>query len=130
MWPMVIEALSRAPAAVRDFVLDNAVWLGVGCEAIAWTSSSRFADRKGRGRPRVIVLGPATDIEIALHEAAHIFHDVSSEHTQAIPVVGEFALHDYAAENGLTEMFTSIVSRKERLARACAWAWSRRRDWL
>lgn len=121
--PIVRAALALTPPVVRYALLRDVVFLCVGISSGAWTSSSRFVDGAEREKSIAIVLGPAVDVYLVLHECAHAFLKETHEHSQAIGVAGEEGLRALAAGQGWADQVARHVRRDETLADALALAW-------
>jgi len=119
----VVAALLIVPQCVREHVMGEAAFLSVGGDSDAWTGSSRFVDRDGKGRPRIIVLSSRASglVRLVLHEIAHSWSLPTP--TMLISVKGEEGLRTYAKQEGLTEQVNEKVARDERLAHALALLW-------
>jgi hypothetical protein len=121
--PRVIAALSVLPEAVRWIVVTGTAFLTVGHESIAWTSSAVLVDQDGRLRDRVIVLGPDADVDIVVHEIAHVWHAPFQGAHQAICAQGEAGIRALARAQGWAHRIDTHEAQSERLADGCATAW-------
>lgn len=121
------KALAMAPSAVRHAILTDVVVLGVGLDSVAWASHARLVDAEGRGRDRLIVLGPDSTIETILHESVHAWYADPSPPNgmrSAISTAGEIGLRMHAEEHEWLHRIDDHVDRGERCADALAWIWS------
>jgi hypothetical protein len=127
---IVVRGLLSAPLCVIEHAIDETVWLGVGSQSRAWTSSARLIDREGRDRQRMVVLGPDTDETCVRHEMAHNWHAPlpgrDGTVSPACCTVGEAGLREHARESGWIGMIDEYFSLHERLAEACGVAWRER----
>ncbi len=124
--PTVITALCCLDQRVLQVVLENAVFLCVGTDSAGWTASSRFMDSQGRGRPRLVALGPTADVKTVLHEAAHVWcHSPLKDDPDhmCITVVGESGLMQAISESGHRPQVDDATARAERLCDALAYIW-------
>jgi hypothetical protein len=122
VWETILDALASVPPAAYDFALANCVFVGVGVDSRAWTSSANLADREGRHRHRLIVCGPDTTAETVAHEISHATRAALSD-SPAISCAGEIGLREYAKENGLFEQFERAKANEESAAWRDAYAW-------
>lgn len=124
---VMVRALTRAPLYVIDAILRDAVIIGVGLDSNAWTSGSRLVDREGRGRARLVVLGPASTERTCLHEVGHVwtapFTEEGAQPNEAMTATGEHGLRAFAASEGWVDRIDAHVGREERLADALAFVW-------
>jgi hypothetical protein len=101
--------------------------VGVGINSTAWTASSQFQDKEGRGRNRVVVLGPNCDARVIRHEAAHVWHSTVTLESETPPIAvtgqGEVGLRALAARDGWLEAADAGYQRGERIADALALLW-------
>lgn len=127
--PIVLDGLATCPEPVQDAAVLVAAWQGVGIESRAWTASSRHVDKEGRERWRVVNLGPAVDVEVVRHEAAHVWHSrVLQEGDTPPPAIttqGEAAIKTLAATEGWFQPHDDAYWREERICCALALLWSR-----
>jgi hypothetical protein len=122
--PLVVNALERAPACVREHALDSHAFVAVGHDSRAWTSSTCFLNREGRLMTRVVALGPGCDERVVLHEVAHGWHSGGgAELGVAIGAVGDAGLRELASAEGWDERLQAWEAKEERLAEACAHGW-------
>lgn len=125
--PIIIEGLRTCPEPVQDAALREAAWLAVGLDSVAWTVSSAFVDKEGRPRLRVVNLGPAADVRVVRHEAAHVWlHDVGAamEARPAVTAQGEIALLALAERDGWLAPLEAAYWCEERRCDALAQLWS------
>lgn len=121
---IVVEALVRAPEPIRQHALDHVAFASVGIESAAWTTRARFADRTGRLRDRLVLLGPDTSPRLVLHEVAHTWHDAPVAPRPggaAMTTQGEAALVAHFHEAGFP--VDALVAQQERRCDACAYVW-------
>lgn len=123
----VAEALVLVPGPVRDHVLDVAAFVGVGISSAAWTSSLSFADRDGKTRHRIVVLGPDASVRTVCHECGHVWLDARLD-GEAIPsfaitAQGQEGFAAFMVARGERAVMEEYIAKRERLADACAFVW-------
>ena len=119
-----MRALLLVPECVRHHVLTNVVFVTVGKNSRAWTSSSVLEDRDGH-KPRLIVLGPNVDEETVVHESFHVWHaPLPFAGVAAVSALGEVALYQSAVREGWHARVDEHEQQQERLARGAAIAWT------
>jgi len=122
----VVAALLRVPAPVLEHTLSESCFQSVGAETRAWTASSVFVDRDGRGRPRTIMLSGAAPhrpylLNTALHEIAHSWSCPTP--SVSLTAVGEENFVAYLAAEGRAELGDTKQALDERVAHALAQVW-------
>jgi hypothetical protein len=127
MVPRIVAALHLTPEPVRWAALMTVAFLSVGRDSIAWTSSALFVDQHDRIRARIIVLGPTADVDIILHEIAHVWHAPVlrelEEWRPALCTLGEIGIKALADLQGWRSRIADHEARHERLADGLAAAW-------
>jgi hypothetical protein len=122
--PLVVEALCLVPEPVRHAVVTETCFTAVGWSSRAWASSSVLVDREGNRKPRLVMLGPASDVGTVLHEVGHGWHSPLCE--EPVPLGstrGVEQLLALAARDGWRARADAMVARGERLADGCMFAW-------
>jgi hypothetical protein len=122
--PLVVEALCLVPEPVRHAVVAETCFTAVGWSSCAWTGSSVLVDREGTRKPRLVMLGPASDVGTVLHELGHSWHSPLRE--EPVPLGstrGVEQLLALASRDGWRARADAVLARGERLADGCMFAW-------
>jgi hypothetical protein len=121
--PIIVAALMGLPDYIVDSVIPEVAFIGVGRNSTGWFSSSAFIHPEGHRLPHTIVLGPTSDVLIALHEIGHAWHAPSATRDAvAITVQGHEGLYQIAAAQGWSHRVDAHQRREERLAWGFAYA--------
>ena len=128
----VLTAFLCMPEPVREYVLGECAFLGVGRDTYAWTGSSNFVDQNGNHRPRIIVLSGADRhaaglVRAALHEASHVW--TTPTPSALVTCKGEEGFRTYMDQEGLTKRLDSSIAFDERIACALAALWASQGGW-
>jgi hypothetical protein len=124
----VVAAFAFMPEGVQDFILRECAFLAVGADTYGWTGSSRFVDRDGISRPRVVLLSGSDRhapglIHATLHECAHAWTMATPSGLLSVQGSAGLRAHLAAARSPALERADAAVARDERLADALAQLW-------
>jgi hypothetical protein len=108
----------------RVALVGDSAATAVGWSTRAWAGSSVLVDREGTRKPRLVMLGPASDVGTVLHELGHTWHSPLRE--EPVPLGstrGVEQLLALASREGWRARADAMLARGERLADGCMFAW-------